>query len=90
MHNSCLANPTPLPLYCFIPVPPVILVYPETQAQEPGVAASLYCHAEGIPNPKITWLKNGMDLQPRASKQLSLIGMSGHFLSSEHLSLLIV
>ncbi|XP_031427311.1 follistatin-related protein 4 isoform X1 [Clupea harengus] len=54
-------------------VPPVILVYPETQAQEPGVAASLYCHAEGIPNPKITWLKNGMDLQPRASKQLSLV-----------------
>ncbi|XP_062391804.1 follistatin-related protein 4 [Sardina pilchardus] len=54
-------------------VPPVILVYPETQAQEPGVAASLYCHAEGIPNPKITWLKNGVDLQPRATKQLSLV-----------------
>uniref|UniRef100_A0AAY4EEW8 Follistatin-like 4 n=1 Tax=Denticeps clupeoides TaxID=299321 RepID=A0AAY4EEW8_9TELE len=54
-------------------VPPVILVYPETQAQEPGVAASLYCHADGIPNPKITWLKNGMDLQPRISKQLSLL-----------------
>ncbi|MFT7796172.1 follistatin-related protein 5-like [Arapaima gigas] len=54
-------------------VPPVILVYPETQAQEPGVAASLHCYADGIPNPTIVWLKNGMDLQPRLSKQLSLI-----------------
>ncbi|XP_026866812.2 follistatin-related protein 4 [Electrophorus electricus] len=54
-------------------VPPVILVYPETQAQEPGVAASLHCHADGIPNPKLTWLKNGLDLQPYSSKQLSLI-----------------
>lgn len=56
------------------PVPPVILVYPETQAQEPGVSASLHCHADGIPDPTILWLKNGMDLQPRPSKQLSLIG----------------
>ncbi|XP_074467069.1 follistatin-related protein 4 [Sebastes fasciatus] len=54
-------------------VPPVILVYPETQAQEPGVSASLHCHADGIPNPKLLWLKNGMDLLPRSSKQLSLI-----------------
>ncbi|XP_064838312.1 follistatin-related protein 4-like [Oncorhynchus masou masou] len=54
-------------------VPPVILVYPETQAQEPGVSASLHCHADGIPDPKILWLKNGMDLQPRPAKQLSLI-----------------
>lgn len=53
-------------------VPPVILVYPETQAQEPGVAASLHCYADGIPNPKLTWLKNGLDLQPHSSKQLSL------------------
>ncbi|XP_036380339.1 follistatin-related protein 4 isoform X2 [Megalops cyprinoides] len=54
-------------------VPPVILVYPETQAQEPGVSASLHCYADGIPNPKILWLKNGMDLQLKGSKQLSLI-----------------
>ncbi|KTG03474.1 hypothetical protein cypCar_00018135 [Cyprinus carpio] len=54
-------------------VPPVILVYPETQAQEPGVAASLRCHADGIPNPKLTWLKNGLDLQPHGSKQISLL-----------------
>ncbi|KAM4678004.1 follistatin-related protein 4 [Discoglossus pictus] len=53
-------------------VPPVIRVYPETQAQEPGVSASLKCHAEGIPNPKITWLKNGIDIVPRLSKQLNL------------------
>lgn len=52
----------------------MILVYPETQAQEPGVSASLHCHADGIPDPTILWLKNGMDLQPRPSKQLSLIG----------------
>ncbi|RVE64132.1 hypothetical protein OJAV_G00143220 [Oryzias javanicus] len=54
-------------------VPPVILVYPETQAQEPGVSASLHCHADGIPNPKLLWLKNGMDLQASSSKQLTLI-----------------
>ncbi|XP_039934459.1 follistatin-related protein 4 isoform X2 [Hirundo rustica] len=54
-------------------VPPVICVYPETQAQEPGVSASLRCHAEGIPNPRITWLKNGIDIMPKLSKQLSLL-----------------
>lgn len=55
----------------------MILVYPETQAQEPGVSASLHCHADGIPNPKLLWLKNGLELQPRSSKQLSLIGEGG-------------
>ncbi|XP_027538559.1 follistatin-related protein 4 isoform X2 [Neopelma chrysocephalum] len=54
-------------------VPPVIRVYPETQAQEPGVSTSLRCHAEGIPNPRITWLKNGIDITPKLSKQLSLL-----------------
>ncbi|MGH0132208.1 UNVERIFIED_CONTAM: hypothetical protein FKN15_048935 [Acipenser sinensis] len=54
-------------------VPPVIIVYPETQAQEPGVSASLKCHADGIPDPKITWLKNGMDIMPKTSKQLLMI-----------------
>ncbi|XP_069725484.1 follistatin-related protein 4 isoform X3 [Phaenicophaeus curvirostris] len=54
-------------------VPPVIRVYPETQAQEPGVSASLKCHAEGIPNPRITWLKNGIDIVPKLSKQLTLL-----------------
>ncbi|NXO00659.1 FSTL4 protein, partial [Rhinopomastus cyanomelas] len=54
-------------------VPPVIRVYPETQAQEPGVSASLKCHAEGIPNPRITWLKNGIDVLPKLSKQLALL-----------------
>ncbi|XP_022444508.1 follistatin-related protein 4 isoform X5 [Delphinapterus leucas] len=57
-------------------VPPVIRVHPETQAQEPGVAASLRCHAEGIPMPRITWLKNGMDVSTQMSKQLSLLGLS--------------
>ncbi|XP_060096460.1 follistatin-related protein 4 isoform X2 [Heteronotia binoei] len=54
-------------------VPPVIRVYPETQAQEPGVSASLKCHAEGIPNPKISWLKNGIGITPKLSKQLMLL-----------------
>ncbi|XP_077182972.1 follistatin-related protein 4 isoform X3 [Paroedura picta] len=54
-------------------LPPVIRVYPETQAQEPGVSASLKCHAEGIPNPKISWLKNGIGIIPKLSKQLMLL-----------------
>ncbi|XP_053153745.1 follistatin-related protein 4 isoform X2 [Hemicordylus capensis] len=54
-------------------VPPVIRVYPETQAQEPGISASLKCHAEGIPNPKISWLKNGIGIMPQLSKQLMLL-----------------
>uniref|UniRef100_G3QZL2 Follistatin-related protein 5 n=1 Tax=Gorilla gorilla gorilla TaxID=9595 RepID=G3QZL2_GORGO len=53
-------------------VPPVIRVYPESQAREPGVTASLRCHAEGIPKPQLGWLKNGIDITPKLSKQLTL------------------
>ncbi|XP_075468428.1 follistatin-related protein 5 isoform X2 [Ascaphus truei] len=53
-------------------VPPVIRVYPESQAKEPGVTASLRCHADGIPKPQLSWLKNGMDITPLLSKQLTL------------------
>ncbi|KAM3831090.1 follistatin-related protein 5 [Vipera latastei] len=53
-------------------VPPVIRVFPESQAREPGVTASLRCHAEGIPNPVLGWLKNGIDITPKLSKQLTL------------------
>lgn len=53
-------------------VPPVIRVYPESQAREPGVTSSLRCHAEGIPNPQLTWLKNGVDITTKLSKQLTL------------------
>uniref|UniRef100_M3XKJ0 Follistatin-related protein 5 n=1 Tax=Latimeria chalumnae TaxID=7897 RepID=M3XKJ0_LATCH len=53
-------------------VPPVIRVHPESQAREPGVTASLRCHAQGIPNPQLTWLKNGIDITPKLSKQLTL------------------
>lgn len=55
-------------------VPPVIRVYPESQAREPGVTASLRCHAEGIPSPQLSWLKNGMDITTKLSKQLTLQG----------------
>ncbi|KAK9406569.1 FSTL4: Follistatin-related protein 4 [Crotalus adamanteus] len=54
-------------------LPPVIRVYPESQAQEPGISASLKCHAEGIPNPKMSWLKNGMAITPKLSKQLLIL-----------------
>ncbi|XP_035282386.1 follistatin-related protein 5 isoform X3 [Anguilla anguilla] len=55
-------------------VPPVIRVYPESQVREPGVTASLRCHAEGIPNPQLAWLKNGADITGKLSKQLTLQG----------------
>ncbi|XP_062908748.1 follistatin-related protein 5-like isoform X2 [Mobula hypostoma] len=58
-------------------VPPVIRVYPESQAQEPGVASSLRCHADGIPNPKITWLKNGLDITSTLPNQLVLLANGG-------------
>ncbi|XP_059846597.1 follistatin-related protein 5-like isoform X2 [Hypanus sabinus] len=58
-------------------VPPVIRVYPESQAQEPGVATSLRCHADGIPNPKITWLKNGLDITSTLPNQLVLLANGG-------------
>lgn len=38
------------------------------------MSASLRCHAEGIPMPRITWLKNGVDVSTQMSKQLSLLG----------------
>ncbi|KAG8592554.1 hypothetical protein GDO81_000538 [Engystomops pustulosus] len=53
-------------------VPPVIRVYPESQAREPGVTASLRCHADGIPKPQLSWLKNGIDITTKLSKQLTL------------------
>ncbi|CAN2388740.1 Follistatin-related protein [Pristimantis euphronides] len=53
-------------------VPPVIRVYPESQAREPGVTASLRCHADGIPQPQLSWLKNGIDIITKLSKQLTL------------------
>nr|DBA29054.1 TPA: hypothetical protein GDO54_009321 [Pyxicephalus adspersus] len=53
-------------------VPPVIRVFPETQAREPGVTASLRCHADGIPQPQLSWLKNGIDITTKLSKQLTL------------------
>ncbi|XP_048463601.1 follistatin-related protein 5 [Rhincodon typus] len=53
-------------------IPPVVRVYPESQTREPGVTASLRCHAEGIPNPLISWLKNGVDIMTKLSKQLTL------------------
>uniref|UniRef100_A0A671SJQ2 Follistatin-like 5 n=1 Tax=Sinocyclocheilus anshuiensis TaxID=1608454 RepID=A0A671SJQ2_9TELE len=55
-----------------VTVPPVIRVYPESQAREPGVTASLRCYAEGIPDPQLSWLKNGMDITTKLSKQLTL------------------
>ncbi len=58
----------------FFIVPPVIRVYPESQAREPGVTASLRCYAEGIPDPQLSWLKNGMDITTKLSKQLTLQG----------------
>ncbi|XP_043559360.1 follistatin-related protein 5-like isoform X1 [Chiloscyllium plagiosum] len=58
-------------------VPPVIRVYPESQAQEPGVTTSLKCHADGIPFPKITWLKNGLDITSTLPNQLVLLANGG-------------
>lgn len=63
-----------LPFHLLLLVPPVIRVYPESQAREPGVTASLRCHAEGIPSPQLSWLKNGMDITTKLSKQLTLQG----------------
>ncbi|KAG7215884.1 hypothetical protein INR49_002520, partial [Caranx melampygus] len=72
-------------------VPPVILVYPETQAQEPGVSASLHCHADGIPNPKLLALYSTARIrvqlyitEPRYNKHLMTTSESEH--GQHHLS----
>lgn len=70
IHVSFLSHPP----HFSLSVPPVIRVYPESQAREPGVTASLRCHAEGIPSPQLAWLKNGMDITTKLSKQLTLQG----------------
>ncbi|KAI4819234.1 hypothetical protein KUCAC02_004490, partial [Chaenocephalus aceratus] len=66
-HDAQLEEP-----FWRVIVPPIIRVYPESQAREPGVTASLRCHAEGIPSPQLAWLKNGMDITSKLSKQLTL------------------
>lgn len=76
-----------LPLSLHIPVPPVIRVYPESQAREPGVTAGLRCHAEGIPSPRLAWLKNGMDITTKLSKQLTLQGTESRGFGLLHLHL---
>lgn len=73
---SCIILSLFVCLFLSPAVPPVIRVYPESQAREPGVTASLRCHAEGIPSPQLAWLKNGMDIASKLSKQLTLQGTS--------------
>lgn len=49
-------------------------LHPETQAQEPGVAASLKCMRHSYAQNHLA--KNGMDVSTQMSKQLSLLGKS--------------
>ena len=43
---------------CNVSVPPQVRVSPSTQFHTTGATVTLKCHADGIPEPDISWEKN--------------------------------
>uniref|UniRef100_A0A8C5N3F5 Ig-like domain-containing protein n=1 Tax=Gouania willdenowi TaxID=441366 RepID=A0A8C5N3F5_GOUWI len=54
-HSTAAANVTVL-------VPPTIVEKPESQTRPRAGTARFMCRAEGIPEPRISWLKNGEEV----------------------------
>ena len=42
-----------------LPVPPSLVERPESQTRPRAGTARFMCQAEGVPQPRISWLKNG-------------------------------
>lgn len=43
-------------------VPPTIVEIPESQTRPRAGTARFMCQAEGVPSPRISWLKNGEEV----------------------------
>ncbi|XP_037539502.1 protogenin B [Nematolebias whitei] len=54
-HTTAAANLTVL-------VPPTIVEIPESQTRPRAGTARFMCQAEGVPSPRISWLKNGEEV----------------------------
>lgn len=54
-------NESPLPCTS-VSVPPSIVEKPESQTRPRAGTARFMCHAEGVPPPRISWLKNGEEV----------------------------
>uniref|UniRef100_A0A8C4QXN3 Follistatin-like 5 n=1 Tax=Eptatretus burgeri TaxID=7764 RepID=A0A8C4QXN3_EPTBU len=51
--------------------PPVLRIFSESQLVVPGDSASLWCLADGLPSPSISWLKNGENITGNLSPSSS-------------------
>lgn len=54
--------------HCLISVPPSIVHERRLLTMHVGETADITCSAIGIPDPKITWMKDGRTIQPSDSK----------------------
>ena len=67
-------------LFRFFIVAPQVVVSPKALVASPGSNVSFQCNASGIPDPVITWTKEGMILPRRhlfANDILTLTGLVG-------------
>uniref|UniRef100_UPI00358EB182 follistatin-related protein 5-like n=1 Tax=Myxine glutinosa TaxID=7769 RepID=UPI00358EB182 len=51
--------------------PPVLRIFSESQLVIPGESLSLWCLADGLPSPSISWLKNGENITGNLSPSSS-------------------
>lgn len=48
--------------YTSVSVPPSLVERPESQTRPRAGTARFMCQAEGVPSPRISWLKNGEEV----------------------------
>lgn len=67
-------------LYDLVLVSPQVVVSPQALVASPGSNVSFQCNASGVPDPVITWTKEGTNLPRRhlvANDVLTLRGLVG-------------
>lgn len=50
-------------MYTSVSVPPSIVERPESQTRPRAGTARFMCQAEGVPAPRVSWLKNGEEVR---------------------------